>query len=340
MTGAVSSSSIWLRGLVDLFASQGVEPARLFERAGLDMGRLGRAHSRFATREVSSLWEIAVALSGQPNLGLDRELVRRHLNFQFAARAMSSGPTLLDGLQSLAHYLELIGDSTAFALQPFRGDGWVDLTAWTKAGMPRQRVEFGLMCFPLLCQQVTRQLVRPLAVEISFPSPGDYHPYRMAFQCPMRFGCAHDRVRLSREDLALPIVGTTESLHDLHERVMEARLARLAGARTSYRASEEIVRRLHRGAPSRQQVARSLHLSDAALEQRLRREGNPYEGLLDEVRHELAGHYLAQPGLELARVAHLLGWESATELSAACRRWWGVPASQYRQHLVADGVAS
>jgi AraC-like DNA-binding protein len=340
MSGAVSSSSIWLRGLVDLFASQGIEPARLFTDAGLDLGRLGRSHERFTTQEVTRLWEVAVARSGQPNLGLDRELVRRHLNFQFAARAMSSSPTLLAGLQALTHYLELIQDSTVFALRPYRGDCWVDLDTWAQSGMPRQRVEFGLMCFILLAQQVTQHAVRALAVEFTFPSPPDYHPYRMAFQCPLRFGCAHNRIRLARDDLALPILGTVESLHDLHELVMEGRLARLGPARTSYRASEEIVRRLHQGEPARAQVARSLHLSDAVLEQRLRSEGNPFETLLDEVRRELAGHYLAQPGLELPRVARLLGWEGAPQLAAACKRWWGSQPAGYRRRLTAEDVPS
>jgi AraC-like DNA-binding protein len=340
MTGAISSSSIWLRGLVELFASQGVEPARLFTEAGLDIGRLGHNHARFTTAEVTRLWEVGVAHTVQPNLGLDRELVRRHLNFQFAARAMSSSPTLLAGLQALAHYLALIQDSTAFALQPYRGDFWVDLAGWAESGMPRQRVEFGLMCFLLLSQQVTRHPVRALAAEFTFPSPPDYHPYRMAFQCPIRFGCTHNRMRLARDDLALPILGTAESLHDLHERVLEGRLARLGKARTSYRASEEIVRRLHLGEPTRAQVARSLHLADPVLEQRLRSEGNPFETLLDEVRRELAGHYLAQPGLELQRVARLLGWDGTPLLTAACKRWWGAQPGGYRRRLTAEDIPS
>jgi AraC-like DNA-binding protein len=338
MTGAASSSSTWLRGLVDLFASQGVKPADLFAEAGFDFGRLGNRHARFTTREVTRLWEIGVTRTGQPNLGLDRDLVRRHLNFQFAARAMSSSPTLLAGLQALAHYLELIQDSTAFRLQPQRGDCWIDLAGWAEGGMPRQRVEFGLMCFLLLSQQVTRRPVRAIAVEFTFPGPQDYHPYRMAFQCPIRFGCAHNRMRLPRDDLALPIVGTAESLHDLHEQVLESFLARMGTARTSYRASEEIVRRLHLGEPARAQVARRLHLAEPVLEQRLRDDGVQFHTLLDEVRRELAGHYLAQPGLDLDKVARLLGWQATPALTAACKRWWGVQPARYRRRLAGEDV--
>ena len=340
MTGTVSSSSAWLRGVVDLFASQGVVPGRLFAQAGLDIERLENPHMRFTKDEVSEVWRVAVALSGQPNLGLDRDLAQRFLNFQFAQRAMSFSPNLLGGLQSLARYLTLIGDSTAFTLLPDRGDCWLELTGWAEGGTPRQRIEFGMMSFSLLSQHVTCQPVRALAAEFSFPEPSDLHPYRMAFQCPIRFSQPVDRVRLGREDLALRIITPTDSMFALLERVIESQLTRLGSARTSYRTSEEIIRRLHLGLPARAEVARSLGLSDAALEQRLRAEDNSFDNLLDNARKELAARYLAQPGYPLPRVAGLLGWGGVPQLASASRRWWGVLPSEYRQRATAERVVS
>ena len=340
MTGTISSSSAWLRGVVQLFASQGVEDAALFRDAGLDMARLKHPHVRFDTEEISRIWQLAVDRSGQASLGLDRQLARRFINFDIAAQAMWPSPSLASGLESLSRYLLLIGDSAGFTLQPERADAWLVLAHGADGSSPRQRIEFGMLALLLLCQRVTRRPLRPLAADFTFPEPADFHAHRMAFQCPIRFGQAANRLRLARDDLALPIVSTTESLFALHERVIEERLSRFGSARTSYRASEEIIRRLHLGQPARQEVARSLGLTDAALEQRLRGEGNSFDGLLDDVRKELAAHYLALPGYALARIAGLLGWRSAAELSAACKRWWGLLPSQYRQRLVADGIPS
>ena len=114
MASEFTSSSAWLRSVVRLFTSQGVDPNALFAEAGVDIKRLEEPHERFASDDISRLWEIAVRVSGNPTLGLDRQLARRYMKFEIASQAMSSGPTLLDGLEGFTHYLALIGDSAAF----------------------------------------------------------------------------------------------------------------------------------------------------------------------------------------------------------------------------------
>ncbi|NPC54206.1 AraC family transcriptional regulator [Caenimonas sp. S4] len=318
-----------------MFASQGVDPAWLFEEAGLDMSRLKKRHERFGTADINRLWELAIARSGQPSLGLDSELARRFINFDIPAEAMWPSPSLLAGLESLSRYLLLIGDSASFTLQAERTDCWLLLAHGGNGASPRQRVEFGMLALLLLCQRATRRQLRPLSVEFVFPEPADLHPYRMAFQCPLRFGQPANRMRLGREDLALPIANASESLFAVHERLIEDRVARLGKARTSYRASEEIIRRLHLGEPRRQDVARHLDLSDAALEQRLRAEGSSFEELLDGVRRELAEHYLSQGTHTLGHIAGLLGWTTPSPFNAACKRWFGFAPTQYRQRQAA-----
>ncbi|HSH91337.1 MAG TPA: AraC family transcriptional regulator, partial [Ramlibacter sp.] len=228
MTPAITSSSAWLRSVVQLFASQGVDPASLFAEVGLDPAKLKLPHERFATEDLNRLWEIAVRTSGQLNLGLDRQLAKKHLKFEIATQPMWSGRTLLDGLEGLSRYLLLIGDSAGFTLRMARGDAWLELLHGTDPRLPRQRFEFGLLGLLMLCEKVTSHKLRPLAVEFVFPEPADFHAYRMAFHCPLRFGQPVNRLRLGREDLALPIVRPTDSVVVLHERVIESRLERFA----------------------------------------------------------------------------------------------------------------
>lgn len=278
-----------------MFASQGVEPAPLFEEAGIQLERLKNPHERFDGAEINRLWALAVARSGQPGLGLDRQLARRFVNFDIAAQAMWPSEQLLGGLKSFSRYLELIGDAAGFTLQPERGDCWLVLAHSTDGTPPRQRIEFGMLALLLLCQRVTRRPLRPLAAEFVYPEPTELHAHRMAFHCPLRFGQPANRLRLGQEDLALRISGTTVSLFAVQERLIEDRLARYRTARTSYRVSEEIIRGLHLGEPRRAAIATTLGLSDAALEQRLRSEGTAFEQLLDGVRRDLAEHFGLTP---------------------------------------------
>lgn len=330
MADVPSHSSAWVRGVVHLFASQGVDPGWLLREAGVDPERLKHPHDRFALAEVDRLWQLAVAKSGRPTLGLDRASARRHIHFDLAQQAMWSSPDLLAGLTVLSRYLHLIVDASSFELAGERGDRWLVLV-YAGPDSPRQRVEFAMLATLLLCQRVTRRELRPLVAEFAFPEPGDYHPYRMAFHCPLRFGQPAHRLRLARGDLQLPVIGEGESLFAIQDHVIEARLARSGRGLTAYRAAEEMIRNLHLGEPRREDFARRLGLTDAAFDKRIRSESNTtFEQLLDGVRRELAEQYLRQPGYTPGQVANLLGWDNAARLTAACKRWFGLNVSDAR----------
>lgn len=330
MADAPSHSAAWVRGVVHLFASQGIDTEWLLRAAGVDAERLKHAHERFTLREFDRIWHLAVGRSGQQTLGLDRAAARRHVDFNPPAQTMWSSPDLASGLAVLERYLHLIHDANGYALVADKADRWLVLEHGAESGTPRQRVEFAMFSHLLLCQTVTHHQLRPLVIEFVFPEPADLHAYRMAFHCPLRFGQESNRMKLSQADLALPVRGAGESLFAIQDHVIEDRLGRYARAPTSYRASEEIIRRLHLGEPRLEEVARSLGMTDVTFGRRLKSEGQGFDELLDGVRCELAEHYLHQPGYTPTRVANLLGWETPAQLAAACKRWFGVPTAQYR----------
>ena len=321
-----------------MFASQGIDVARLFEVTGMDIALLEQPDARFSADDVTKLWDLAVAWSGKPALGLDRDLASRYVNFDVVGYAMLSSPNLRAGLESFARYLSLISDAATFEVQPERRGAWLILGHMGNTlRIPRQRQEYGLLALLMAARWLTRRELRPLAVESIFPEPADFHPYRMAFECPLRFDQPATRMLLATADLDLPIPSRNASMYALHERVMEDRLASLGNARTSYRVSEEIVRRLHQGEPRREDIAASLALTDRTLQRRLHAEKTSYQQLLDEARRELARKYLADEHYSLGQIADLLGFVDQSNFFRAARRWFGMPPGQYRQKLVAAG---
>jgi AraC-like DNA-binding protein len=319
-----------------MFAAQGLDVPRLFDAVGLDIRLLEKPDARFSADEVTQLWDLAVAWSGRQSLGLDRELASRYVNFDVVGYAMLSSADLRAGLESFARYLALISDAATFEVQPERRGAWLILGHMGNTlRIPRQRQEFGLLALLMACRWLTRRDVRPLAAEFIFPEPADFHPYRMAFECPLRFDQPATRMLLATADLESAIPSRSASMYALHERVMEDRLASLGNARTSYRVSEEIVRRLHEGEPRREEVAASLALTDRTLQRRLQAEKTSYQQLLDDARRELARKYLADEHYSLGQIADLLGFVDQSNFFRASKRWFAMPPGQYRQKLVA-----
>lgn len=335
-TRPASSSSAWVKGVLRMFESQGVDTARLLQAADIDPAALDQPHGRLDLEPVNRLWRLAVAASGQETLGLDRELAARYVDLELAAPWIGSGATLGSVLESHAHYSALTNDSAAFTLEREHPNVWVKLTHGSDPAFPRQRLEYGLLAVVLVCQRATRRQVRPRAVEFVFPEPADAHRHRMAFPCPLRFDRPANRLLLSEEDLTLPVVSGSHSVFVLEERVLESLLLALGPARTSYRVAQELVRRLRQGEPPAGSVASAIGLTDAVLARQLRAERNSMDELLDRVRRELAHEYLAGSDAPLAGIPALLGLAGDAEFTSACRRWFGESPADYRLHHGAD----
>ena len=331
-----TSSCAWVKGIAEMFASQGVDVPRLFDAAGIRPERLQDPGERFGADEVSMLWQFAVESSGNPALGLDRELAAAHINFDVVGYAMLSCPNLRAGLDRMARYMAVISDAATFELVPQGCDCWLVLggTGYAQP-VPRQRYAYGMLALVSTAQWLTRREVRPMAIEFKFARPAEAARYEEVFGCPLRFGQPENRLLLSAADLQTTLPSRNDSMLALHEHVLRDRLATLGSARTSYKVSEEIIRRLHRGEPRREQVAASLALADRTLQRRLHEERTSFQQLLDDARRELALKYLSEERYPLNEVADLLGFNDQSNFFRACRRWFGQPPGQYRRSLSA-----
>lgn len=299
---ARTSSTAWVRGVVDMFRAEGVDAQALFRDAALDIAVLDDPVGRFSIDDVSAPWEMAVARSGKATIGLSKELAITPGNFGLVRNAMMACP---------------------------------------KGGerpVPRQRVEFGMLTVLTSCSWFTgRELVAEV-VEFVYPDPVDPRPHHAAFGCPVRFCQPANRALLRKADLALPLSARDTAMLVLHERLADEELERLEGSRTSH----HVLRLLKAGAlhpePRREQVAAALSISDRTLQRRLQTEATSFQQLLDETRRELAQQYLRKRNHSLKLVAELLGFEDQSNLHRACRRWFGESPGQYRARLCVDGA--
>ena len=127
-TRTTASSSAWIKGVLRMFASQGVDTARLLAVADINPEALDQPDCRLDLEQVNRLWRLAVAASGQETLGLDRELASRYVDLELAAAWVGSGATLGSVLESQAHYGALTNDAAALTLEREHPNVWVALT--------------------------------------------------------------------------------------------------------------------------------------------------------------------------------------------------------------------
>ncbi len=324
-----------------MFSAEGLDVESLFRDAGLDAAAVHDPDHRFSIDDVSVLWEMAVARSGKPTLGLSPALALAHGNLGIVRYAMMSCPTLLVALERLVRYMNLVSNAATFGLSEAPEGHWIELGhRGGERPVPRQRVEFGMLTMLSSCSWFAGRELTALAVEFVYPPVADARLHEAAFGCPVRFAQPANRALLRRSDLALPLSARDAAMAQLHERLVDEELARLEGGRLSHQVRRLVADRMSGEEPRREQIAAALHVSDRTLQRRLHSEGTSFQQLLDDSRRELAQRYLRKPHSSVKQVAQLLGFEDQSNFFRACKRWFGESPARYRERFAQPAAAT
>ena len=319
-----SCAAFWVRAVAEALESEGLDLPALFAEAGLEFAALAEPDTRFASDNVSLLWQLAVARSGSPTLGLARSQIAKPANFDVVAYTMMSAPSLLDLLERIVRYISIVNDAVLVTVNE-ESDGF-RLTLRISPGqrqVPWQRYGYDLMSFLSFCRWVTNRDLRPIALELTFAPSSDLEPYRDAFKCPLRFNAIANALLWSRDDVMMPLPTAHKLLDEIHERIAGEYLQQVIPSPTRHRVRAIVTRRLSDGELSRAKVANAMAMSARTLHRRLEAEGTSFQQVLDDTRRELAEQYMSRNDLSLADIAYLLGFRDQSSLFRASTRWFG-----------------
>lgn len=85
------------------------------------------------------------------------------------------------------------------------------------------------------------------------------------------------------------------------------------------------------GRPELRSVAKELAISERSLQRHLKNEGESFQSLLSETRHELACEYLKDQRLDLAEIAYMLGYEEQASFFRAFQEWENTTPTKWRE---------
>lgn len=326
-----TTSSNWALAIVQALELGGVDCVGLFAELGMEYTALNDPDARFPQDGMTRLWLRAVALSGNPAIGLNMAQVVRPASFHVVGYALMSSRNLRDGFTRLVRYQRIIGEGADLNFLP-QPDGYALSLAIHGDRLPpaRQSAEASIAYCLAFCRWMTGKPIRPREVRLQGPAPTELAPYQQVFQAPLKFNAERYELIFERADLEAPLPSANEALAQLHDRFAGEYLARFCSSRVTHQARQVLCRLLPQGEPRREVVAQALHLSQRTLQRRLQEEGTSYQQLLDDTRRELAEQYLGQVDLTLLEVAYLLGFADPSNFFRAFRRWFGETPGEYR----------
>jgi AraC-like DNA-binding protein len=323
--------STYVRLLYEYLAQRGVAADALLGEAAPDATDSGLL--RYPVARWRILLQRAAEHLQDPLLGLHLGQTITPAHFGVMGYVLLACPNLGAALARTLQYQRLLYD-----VNPMRSSlqGSDLLLEWgVDQGRPGALVD---ECAITALLQLTHNASgrRIVATEVCFvnPAPSDSTPYREWFGCPVRFDQAVTSIRFPQALLALPLRQPDIVLLNVLERQADALLAALPPSDDFEQAVRRCIARLIReGEPELELVANELHVSPRTLHRRLEAGGVNFRELRENIRHRLAQHYLADPRLQLAEIAQLLGYSEQSAFTRAFRRWCGQTPHRYRRQL-------
>jgi AraC-like DNA-binding protein len=310
----------YIRHLLAAAKSLGADIPRALTKSGIAVAPLEDPDARIALTSHHLLWQHLSAEVGRENLGLAGHLV-------------AQCGTALEALAVFTRYRNLVGgDQIVPRLHP--GDDYLEVRYAPVEPAFAQSAhsgESGMISLLMLTQSLSGIRCVPLEAWFQHKRPADLRIYEEFFPCPIYFEKPYRRLLLPRDITALKFNRADRALSRYLSHHADVLLQRLRPERSvAERVRAHLAPALREGEPQESLIARQLGMSPRTLQRYLRAEGVTFGKILDEVRHELALHYLRDRTLGVTEVAFLLGYSDPSTFFRAFRRWTGTTPHKTR----------
>lgn len=174
--------------------------------------------------------------------------------------------------------------------------------------------------------------VRPERVDMPYPRPPEAAAYEAHFGCPVRFGEHEVRFWMRNEHLQTRLPTADPNAQAMYRMLCDQQLKEQET--TDATLADRVLRVLgsfNGHAPSADDVARALGLSERSLRRQLSEDGSSFRDLLAQARYDQARQLLKTTQLPVEEVAARLGYAESAAFIHAFRRWSGQSPRAYRQ---------
>ncbi len=172
-------------------------------------------------------------------------------------------------------------------------------------------------------------------VYFSYPKPSYWKKYHNAFGDNIQFNHSATEIIVSSSLLSVPSPTADSELHKQALAICEQQLKEITAdeAGTLGLSIEQRVSKLIVENPGRiwtiNEVAKKLCMSSRTLIRKLDLEGTQFQIIRDELAKKQVANYLANAGLSVESVGHLMGFNDVSSFRRSFKRWFGETPSEY-----------
>jgi AraC-like DNA-binding protein len=301
----------------------GVKLEPILKAAALTRNQIEDPHASIKVRDQIKFLNLVAS-------ALDDDLLGFHLAQNYDLRdigllyyVFASSEVLSDALHRVARYSSIVNEGVSQKCIDNGAVGMLFGYVGVSRHLDRHQIEFWITSLVRTCRQLTGHRLLPCRLQLIHRR--DRKAELSDFFGDVEYGAAVDEITFPRGIGNAPIVDADPYLNKLLISYCEEAAARSVRIRGSFQSNVEnvIVPLLPHGKAQAGEIARRLGISQRTFARRLSAEGLTFSELLENLRSDLAGRYLADGDLAISQIAWLLGYREVGSFSHAFRRWTG-----------------
>jgi AraC-like DNA-binding protein len=312
-------------------AKEDLEIGSLLKKAGLTFQQIDNPAIRLKVRNQIAFLNLVADAVGDELLGfhLAQDFDLREIGMLYYI--MSSADALGDALQRATRYGRMVNEGLQLTWRENEGLIITFEYIGVARHQDRHQIEFFMVSLVRLVRQLSGLNLFPERVDVTHHRGRFHSEFKKFFGCEVAFGSGTDEIAFPATVVPMPLASADSFLGALLiAQIKQTRSSRLRPAELRITVENEIVPLLPHGNAQAPAIARKLGMSQRTLARRLASEGLSFTGVLDELRRDLAQHYLSEADVPVTTVAWLLGYQEVSAFSHAFKRWTGTTPKQVR----------
>lgn len=322
------------RGLLGFAVDKGADRQALLARAGIDPAHLDDQDNRIPFANYVKLMRAAKELTNDPALPLHYGEIDDLADISIVGLIAQASETMLDAMHQMNRFrglvIEVDADGDRFKLEREGGMIWLvdtrrnphDFTELTESTFSRMACGARRFAQASLLKEV----------RVTHKAPAYRAEYDRIFKVPVRFESDKNALGLDQAWLTTKLAAQPRYVFGILSDHAQTLLKKLQNSKTMRgRVESLLMPHLHTGDVSMDKIAETMAMSRQTLFRKLKDEGTTFERVLDELRHNMALHYLSGKKVSINETAYLVGFSEAAAFSRAFKRWTGKSPSEMRK---------
>ena len=330
------------KAFLDFAVSRGADRAALLARADLKERDLAEPDARVALPRYVALIKAGIALLDDPALALKFGEKVRMQDISIVGLICEAAETTAEVGRQLNRYSRLMVDGADTSppdiirtVRDAQGP-WMEITSGIYRDNPLLiEAEFARLVWNARVMFAGNRefeaMKFPRSVHFAHAEPSYRAEYERVFQAPVVFSSGRNALLLDERFGTLRQPPTNRYVFGVLSKRAEALLKELETSKsTRGRVERLLFPILHTGDASIVRIASEMGLSRRTLQRKLSAEGTTFEKVLDELRHQMALHYLGGRKVTANETAYLVGFSDPAAFARAFKRWTGTSPGAMR----------